>query len=675
MLVRMFLMAAVLLSGGAAAAQPLPERFLGLVQAQGVSGYEADVRQAVRAQLPAWAKPQVDEIGNLIVTLGTGEPHIALVASLDEGGYVVSRITDDGFLRLHRHTARPSHPLGDQFFVGQPVVVRTSNGKLVPGVTATPSTHFRSLVDSSEIARVRNVQDLWVDVGAASAAEVAQLGIRMLHPVSLRERAQPLANGRVAGFASQLRAGAQTLVEVLRGFSATPAVTGTLTVAWVAQSQFGSRGLARLARAIQPRRVYLLSRAAAGELRPPAGWEKTAIEVKSVPALFAETPVEVVDTRDITSLARELAATVGLKSPATAAAEPDRNTRGQVSAPNVAVNLSPSFAALKTLIESYGVSGHEAPVRDAVLKLLPSWASPQVDGKGNVTVSFGSGGRELVFVAHMDEVGFEISGIQDDGSAGVRAKGGMFLSLYEAHPVLAHTPNARVPAILAPRRGYAAASGSQPDAESLFVYFGTTSAAETRALGVAEGQAVSILKQFVELAPHRAAARSMDDRAGSSALILALRQIDPATVRNRVTFAWSVEEETGLAGASFLATRLRPQYAFAVDTFVSTDAPLDIQYLAHAKLGAGAVLRALDSRTVVPQETIDRIVSLAREAGVSLQIGVTQGGTDASTFNAGGAIDVGLSWPGRYSHSPVEVIDDRDLESLTRLIATLAQRF
>jgi putative aminopeptidase len=120
---------------------------------------------------------------------------------------------------------------------------------------------------------------------------------------------------------------------------------------------------------------------------------------------------------------------------------------------------------------------------------------------------------------------------------------------------------------------------------------------------------------------------------------------------------------------------MKPDHAFAVDTFASTDAPLDVQHLAHAELGKGAVLRGMDSRTVAPATTIDRIVTIARDANIPLQIGVTQGGTDASAFSAGGAVDVGLSWPGRYSHSPVEVIDRRDLEALAKLIAELARRF
>ena len=156
---------------------------------------------------------------------------------------------------------------------------------------------------------------------------------------------------------------------------------------------------------------------------------------------------------------------------------------------------------------------------------------------------------------------------------------------------------------------------------------------------------------------------------------MALARLDPKAVKNRVTFVWSVEEETGLEGAAFIADKERFDAVFAVDTFVSSDTPVDSQRLAHAPLGKGAVLRGLDGRTLVTPDVIDRITALAGENSIPLQIGVTGGGTDASPFAAKGSIDVGLSWPGRYSHSPVEVMDRRDLEALTKLIVTLAQKY
>jgi putative aminopeptidase FrvX len=228
---------------------------------------------------------------------------------------------------------------------------------------------------------------------------------------------------------------------------------------------------------------------------------------------------------------------------------------------------------------------------------------------------------------------------------------------------------------MAPRQGYTTATTAQPDREALYVSFGTESAAETEALGVRVGQSLTIRKQFMPLATHRGTGRAMDDRVGSTALLMALSRIDPKSIANTVTFAWSVEEETGLVGAAHLAATEKYDTAFAVDTFVSTDTPVDIQRLAGARLGQGAVLRILDSRTVVPPHVADRIIAIAKGEKIPLQLGTTSGGTDSSAFSAGGAIDVGLSWPGRYSHSPVEVMDMRDLEALVRLIVALSRTY
>jgi putative aminopeptidase FrvX len=298
-----------------------------------------------------------------------------------------------------------------------------------------------------------------------------------------------------------------------------------------------------------------------------------------------------------------------------------------------------------------------------------------VDEHGNVRVTVGQGGKPIVFVAHMDEVGFDITRINPDGTAALRTRGGMYASLWEAHPVLVQTSRGPLAAVIAPRQGYTTAKEAQPDRDALFVYFGTRSEAESLALGVAPGQTLTIRKRFMRLGPNRATGRAMDDRVGSTALVHALRQIDPKTLSNEVTFAWSVEEETGLTGAAFLASMMDVDTAFAVDTFVSTDTPVDIQRLAGAKLGKGAVLRVLDSRTIVPPHIVDRITAIAKTAKIPLQLGTTSGGTDASAFSAGGAIDVGLSWPGRYSHSPVEVMDRRDLDALVRLIVAVAKGY
>ncbi|HEX2268724.1 MAG TPA: hypothetical protein VHH35_04295, partial [Pyrinomonadaceae bacterium] len=79
-----------------------------------------------------------------------------------------------------------------------------------------------------------------------------------------------------------------------------------------------------------------------------------------------------------------------------------------------------------------------------------------------------------------------------------------------------------------------------------------------------------------------------------------------------------------------------------------------------------------DNASVAPPAELDRILGIARTQNIPLQVGATNGGTDGSDFIRYGALHVGLSWPGRYSHSPVEVLDLRDLQALERLVYAIA---
>ncbi|MEZ5285646.1 MAG: hypothetical protein R2712_12740 [Vicinamibacterales bacterium] len=527
------LILATLLCSSPAAADPAA-RLLQLASIPGTAGHEAAVREAIEMALPASARVRADNLGTMtILRRGSAGPHLLIVAPLDEPGLLVSAITNDGYLRVHRHTPAPAHPLGAQFLVGQPVLVRTASGRVVPGVTATPSTHLNGFRPQEERTRIQTLDDLWVDVGATSRDEAAALGIRMLDAVSLRERAADVGGGRVAGVAVSYRAAAAAVVEAVRrqGEAPTPRPPGTVSIAWVGQSQFGNRGLLRLLETLKPDRVvmlrggvapsddaagsagepgqgpvvaasdaYLAERAAAAGVTVQtlpaerlavnlgAAYAQTPVHVVSVPVLFAQTPVEMADARDVDALARLVGSLAGYgplrdadpagDEPEPASAAPEVPAAG--GADELEGRLMETFSAIA---REYGVSGHEGPVRDTILKRLPATAKPQVDAKGNIRVTMGEGARPLVFVAHMDEVGFEIDAIEPDGTMRVRTRGGMYLSVYEAHPVLIHTPQGPVGAVLAPRRGYGAATRAQPELDDLRVVTGATTPAGVKASG------------------------------------------------------------------------------------------------------------------------------------------------------------------------------------------------
>ncbi len=226
-----------------------------LASIPGVAGYEGAVRDAVRGELPGWAKPEVDNLGNLTVSVGSGPPHLLVVAHTDEPGYVVSGITEAGYLKLQRLSRVTLPSLFDQFHQGQPVVLATRRG-IVSGVTVMYSTHLWRGNDAPIKKPVLD-EDLFVDIGARSRAQVEAAGVALLDPLAIARRIVDLAEGKLAGPAMDDRAGCASLVLLLRTLEPVE-VRGTLTVAFAAQSLMGGRGASRLAERLHPDDVLVV---------------------------------------------------------------------------------------------------------------------------------------------------------------------------------------------------------------------------------------------------------------------------------------------------------------------------------------------------------------------------------------------------------------------------------
>ena len=145
-----------------------------------------------------------------------------------------------------------------------------------------------------------------------------------------------------------------------------------------------------------------------------------------------------------------------------------------------------------------------------------------------------------------------------------------------------------------------------------------------------------------------------------------------------MTFIWSTREELGLEGAADAAKAMAsqgraPDFVFAIDTFVSSDSPLESSRFADAPLGHGFVVRAVDNSNVVPRKLAEKFVSMSHAGDLPVQYGTTNGGNDGAAFLLYGSTDVALGWPLRYSHSPAEVIDLRDLDALAKIVAAIAR--
>ena len=644
-------------------------------------GDEGRAGALIRRAGSGWTE---DAQGNLIKRVGNGMPRRVIACGIDHSGYVVSGITSGGYLRLHRSGTAPVHPLWDQAHEAQQVEVRTASGR-VPGVVAVPNGHF-SRQHRGDTAVV-GVDQLWVDVGAASRADVAALGITLIDPVR-RDMPPWEYAGYVAGPDASGRAGCAAVAAV--GNSATAPQAGELVFIISAMRSFGYTGLSgALARLGAVSDVVIVTPARLGaqagtgeavtrrRIAPPNALgivrRDDSVSTVAVRAAFAGTLVESVSATDAIALRNALASIAGT--------DPARATWLTLdSAPPLRVRRdshSELAETLRRLSDLPGVPGHEFRVRDAVRAMLPAWARRRavVDSAGNLIVAVGPSRDTMVIVAHMDEVSHVVSAIRGDGSVALESRGGVIPSAWEGQPALLHfdpQPNGDVapslPGVFVPRD-----SATLRTPRALTAWFGVDSATLV-ARGVRVGQGLTAYKRAQRLAATRFTGRALDDRVGTTALLLALSGLDTTTLDHTVMFVWSTAEEGGLVGARALARQLGPavRRVYAVDTFVSSDTPLEQPTFAYVPLGSGPVLRALDDGMVASRAERERVLGAARAAGIALQMGTTHGSTDATAFMQWGAVGAGLSWPGRYSHSPAEVLDLRDVSGLVRLIRAAA---
>ena len=669
------------------------------------TGYESRLAPDLAENLPGFT---ADQWGNLVTVTGSGSPRRIVACALDRPSYAVSQIREDGYLRLHRIGRGSRHPLWDQAFEAQQVRILTRTGP-VSGVVGRSNGHFAAQ-HRGETAVV-TADDLWLDVGAESAEEVGRIGIGLLDPVGRHLPPWPIPGG-VAGPDVGRRAGCAAVASLAAAARAGRAPDGETHFLLSAQEGFGWVGVSSyLARNGDFDAVVLAAPGGSESLmedRAADGFGRfgDVLASRNIEAIQWAQPavrspgahMEVLTTTEAGLLIGRLAQAVGapVQQPDWVAA-PDR---APLRTGHMAGDLTAVARTLTDLVERHGVPGHEWSLRRYVLEALPAWARERavVDDIGNIMVEMGPDRDTTVFMAHIDEVGYWVDTIDEDGTVSLRRQGGAVASAWEGQTALLHfepvdAPSTRrgsgddtnpmwkrqsltasapdpIPGVFLTRDR---ADGKNPPPERAF--FGLDRAG-LEARGVVPGLMVTSFKEGLRLGRNRFVARALDDRAGTTALLMAIQAIDPEALPSKVIFAWSVHEEGGLVGAGAMARRYgaTTRRIYSVDTFVSSDTPLESPHFAYAPLGAGPVLRAIENSGVSPDAQRARVISTAAEEGIPLQMGLTQGGTDGTQFTFWGAPNQGLSWPGRYSHSPGEVLDLRDLTHLTQLIAALAMQ-
>lgn len=331
------------------------------------------------------------------------------------------------------------------------------------------------------------------------------------------------------------------------------------------------------------------------------------------------------------------------------------------------------FDLVKTLTEMAGPVGHEDPVQDW---LADRWAviAPEVRRTrvGNVLARVGGRGPRLLIFAHADEICLVVKSITDDGflhlwhyaadTTGYPPK--WFSPVYQAALVV--TSVGTVEGVFAKASGHVTGGRlrdkDKPEWNDWFVDVGVRSRGEVEALGIFAGARV-IWNPPTRRIGNNIVGKAMDDRAALAVATLAAERLaGDDRLPYELWIGSTVQEENGLIGAASLADEVTFDRAIAIDVGLTGDHPGPDPRDFPAKLGQGPTVVYQDASCHYSRRLSDELLTAADRVAVPVQRAVYQFyGSDGAALLRRGVETALLTFPTRYTHSPIESVDERDL--------------
>ena len=322
-----------------------------------------------------------------------------------------------------------------------------------------------------------------------------------------------------------------------------------------------------------------------------------------------------------------------------------------------------------SLSEISGTSGSESKAAQLALGMLREYCPDAEIINGNVTGKFGThreGLPSLLLDAHIDQIGFAVTYITDDGFIKVGNIGGIDRRLLPAQPVVVHGSR-DIKGVICSVPPHLTSGGSEVlEMDNVAIDTGLTK--EELEKLVSLGDSVTFDVTCRDLIGSRITGGALDDRCGVASILYALELLKGSDLAYNVTVLFSTQEEVGERGAKIGAFEIDPDIALAVD--VSFAYAIGEEESKCGYLGKGPMIGISPS---LSREISDELINTAKSADIPYQIEVMSGltGTNADRFsvNRCGAKACTVSIPLRNMHTPVEVIDITDAEQTAKLLA------
>lgn len=337
---------------------------------------------------------------------------------------------------------------------------------------------------------------------------------------------------------------------------------------------------------------------------------------------------------------------------------------------------------IEELTNASGVSGNEGPARKVMEKHIEQYADEViVDNLGSLIARKGHDGPKVLIAGHLDEVGFMVTRITDDGFIKFQTLGGWWEQVMLAQRVKILTRKGELLGIIGSKPPHILKPEDRKkpvDVKEMFVDIGAKDKKEAEEFGVRPGDSIIPDSKFTLMNnPNLIMAKALDNRLGCAAAIEVFKRIKDKKHNNILYGVGTVQEEVGLRGAQTSAFTVKPDIAFSIDTGLAGDTPGIGPDDANSKLGNGPQLHIFDASMLPHRGLRDFVISVAEEENIPFQYAtIPFGGTDAGRFHVYGdgvpSLFIGI--PTRYVHSHASIFHRDDYENAINLLIKLVER-
>ncbi|WP_444244241.1 M42 family metallopeptidase [Eubacterium sp.] len=331
---------------------------------------------------------------------------------------------------------------------------------------------------------------------------------------------------------------------------------------------------------------------------------------------------------------------------------------------------------LKDLCLLNGTSGDEVRVRDYIINEIKEYSTYEVDNLGSV-IAYKKGKKKpnktVCINAHMDEVGFIITGITSDGYLRFAPVGGIDTKVCLDRAVT--VGENRINGVIADKAYHLLEDSEKdkaPSFDKLLIDIGAKSETEAQSV-VSLGDFAYFESDYTELGNGYIKAKALDDRIGCMLMI----ELIKSELEYDTVFCFNVQEEVGLRGSKCTSFAVGADISIVLEATTAGDLDGVSGTDRVCVLGNGGVVSFMDNRTIYDRELYKLAMNTASENNIPVQTKTAvAGGNDAGSIQTSGkgAKVMALSLPCRYIHSPSSVVKKSDIDNTRKLLKEILKK-